>query len=351
MESGLTRKYFGIAFLLSLVICSTIHFPLILSVFFEDNDGHRRERFSIGLAAIEYFNTFVVAFLMFTLNFYMLKPFSRQRNIKLTNILSAIIISSLAVVLLVLIFNAIKPFIGFERDSRNHHDELLLRNFFSAALVFGSIFIMRLIYKKQAYELEIEKLRSESLESQFESLKNNLSPHFLFNTLSGINTLIRKSPDVAEEYVNHLSQVLRYTLQSNKKKTVTLSEEIEFTESYLFLIEMRYGPNLKINTEIQKMYLQLELPPLTIQTLVENAVKHNEISIKKPLTIFIETTGNAELVVRNQVQNKLTQEDGTGLGLTNLTRQFQLLGEREVRILQEDNEFKVIIPLIKPSVS
>jgi LytS/YehU family sensor histidine kinase len=288
---------------------------------------------------------------MFTLNFYLLKPFSRQRDMKLSNIITAVILSSLSVVLLVLVFNSIKPFIGFERDSRNHHDELLLRNFFSAALVLGSIFIMRLIFKKQTYELEIEKLRSESLESQFESLKNNLSPHFLFNTLSGINTLIRKSPDIAEEYVNHLSQVLRYTLQSNKKKTVSLGEEIEFTGSYLFLIEMRYGQNLKINTVIQELYLQMELPPLTLQTLVENAVKHNEISIKKPLTIFIETTENAELVIRNQVQNKLTQEDGTGLGLTNLSRQFQLLGEREVRILQEDNEFKVIIPLIKPSGS
>jgi LytS/YehU family sensor histidine kinase len=144
--------------------------------------------------------------------------------------------------------------------------------------------------------------------------------------------------------------VLRYTLQSNKKKTVSLSEEIEFTESYLFLIEMRYGPNLKINTNIQEMYLQLELPPLTIQTLVENAVKHNEISIKNPLTIFIETNENAELVVRNQIQNKLTHEDGTGIGLTNLTRQFQLLGEREIKILKEDNEFKVIIPLIKTAV-
>ena len=351
MESGLTKKYFVIAFLLSLVICSTIHFPLLLSVFFEDNDGHGRERFNIAMAAIDYLNTFIVALLMFTLNFYLLRPFSRQRDIKLTNILTAIILSSLAVVLLVLIFNAIKPFIGFERDSRNHHDELLLRNFFSAALVFGSIFIMRLIYKKQTYELEIEKLRSESLESQFESLKNNLSPHFLFNTLSGINTLIRKSPDIAEEYVNHLSQVLRYTLQSNKKKTVSLSEEIEFTESYLFLLEMRYGQNLQINKDIQEMYLQMELPPLTIQTLVENAVKHNEISIRKPLSIYIQTTENAELVVRNQIQNKLTREDGTGIGLTNLSRQFQLLGEKEVRILQEDNEFKVIIPLIKPSVS
>lgn len=349
MGTSLTKKYFGIAILLSLVICLTIHFPLILSVFFEDDGGHRRESFNPGLTGIEFLNTFLVAFLMFTQNFYVLKPFSRQRDMKFGRLLLAVILTFLSVLILILLFNSIKPMIGFQVNSHNHHDELLLRNLFSSALVLGSILIIRLIYKKQTYELEIEKLRSESLQSQFESLKNKMSPHFLFNTLSAVNTLIRKSPAIAEQYVNHLSQVLRYSLQSNEKKTVTLSEEMEFTESYLFLIGMRYGTNLTIKTEIDEKFMNMELPPLTIQTLLENAVKHNEISIKKPLTIIIQTTENTELVVRNKVQKKLTPEEGTGIGLSNLSRQFQLLGEREIQIIQEENEFIVRIPLISPA--
>lgn len=231
-----------------------------------------------------------------------------------------------------------------------HHDELLFQNFFSSALVLASIFIIRLIYQKQTYELENEKLRTESLQSQFESLKNQMSPHFLFNTLTALKSLIRESPDLADQYVNHLAQVLRYTLQSNEKKTVTLREEMEFTESYLFLIEMRYGNNLTIKTDIQERYLSFELPPLTIQTLLENAVKHNEISTKKPLTIVIQTNEHAELLVHNPIQNKLTPEQGTGIGLTNLSKQFQILGERDIQIIQENNEFSVVIPLIKPEI-
>ena len=286
METSLKKKYFGIAVLLSLVICLTIHFPLILSVFFDDDGGHRRESFDAGLAGIEFLNTFVVAFLMFILNFYLLKPFSRQRDMKLGRVLLAVVLTFISVLILILIFNSLKLLIGFQINSHNHHDELLFRNLFSSALVLSSILIIRLIYKKQTYELEIQKLRSESLQSQFESLKNKMSPHFLFNTLSALNTLIRNSPEIAEQYVDHLSQVLRYGLQSNEKKTVTLREEMEFTESYLFLIGMRYGTNLTITTEIDERLMNMELPPFTIQTLLENAVKHNEISIKKHLSII-----------------------------------------------------------------
>jgi LytS/YehU family sensor histidine kinase len=94
--------------------------------------------------------------------------------------------------------------------------------------------------------------------------------------------------------------------------------------------------------------MNMELPPLTIQTLLENAVKHNEISIKKPLSIFIHTSENTELVVRNLIQKKLTADEGTGFGLSNLSKQFQLLGEKDIQIIQEENEFIVKIPLIRP---
>ena len=356
MKVSLTRKYFGIAFLLSLVICITIHFPMLLGALFGDeagkggDGGHRREVFDHGLATLEFLNSFLVTFLIFTLNFYLLKPFSRHQKMNLRSISLAVFLTFLSVLLLGLIYNAIKPFVGSEIYMSRHHDELLFQNFFSSVLVLASIFIIRLIYQKQTYELENEQLRTESLQSQFESLKNQMSPHFLFNTLTALNSLIRESPDLAGEYVNHLAQVLRYTLQSNEKKTVTLHEEMEFTESYLFLIEMRYGTNLIIKTEIQEKYMGMELPPLTIQTLLENAVKHNEISHRKPLTIVIRTNENAELIVSNLIQEKLTQEQGPGIGLTNLSKQFQLLGERDIQIIQENNEFRVIIPLIKPVV-
>ena len=206
---------------------------------------------------------------------------------------------------------------------------------------------MRLIFQKQTIEIENEKLRSESLQSQFESLKNQVSPHFLFNSLTALKILVEDSPSLAKQYISHLSQVLRYTLQSNRKQLVTLGEELEFTESYIFLLKMRYDSNLVVKTEIDDKLKDFRLPPLTIQTLVENAVKHNEISKEFPLLIRIQTTPNGYLQVTNKIQEKLTPEDGTGIGLTNLSKLYSLLGEYDIQIFKTDLEFKVEVPLIK----
>lgn len=196
-------------------------------------------------------------------------------------------------------------------------------------------------------QIENESLKSEALQSQFESLKNQLSPHFLFNSLTALKTLINESPETAQNYVNNLSKALRYTLQSNEKQLVTLKEELEFTDSYLFLIKMRFDTNLTVVIRTDEQFMLYELPPLTIQTLVENAVKHNEVSKRKPLTLIIETTENGSLFVQNSIQAKITEEEGTGIGLTNLSKQFQLLLGKEITISKENNEFKVEIPLIK----
>jgi len=188
----------------------------------------------------------------------------------------------------------------------------------------------------------------EALQSQFESLKNQLSPHFLFNSLTALKILIKDAPGTAQDYVNSLSKALRYTLQSNEKQLVTLKEEMVFMESYLFLIRMRFDTNLTVNTSINENLALHKLPPLTIQTLVENAIKHNEISKRKPLIINILTTEKESLIVVNEIQKKFTDEEGTGIGLTNLSKQFQLLIDKDITITRENNQFSVEVPLIKP---
>jgi LytS/YehU family sensor histidine kinase len=208
--------------------------------------------------------------------------------------------------------------------------------------------IIRLIFQKQTISLENETLKREALQSQFESLKNQLSPHFLFNSLTALKILIKEAPDTAQNYVNSLSRALRYTLKSNEKQLVTLKDEMEFMESYLFLIRMRFGENLSISTSINEDLLSHNIPPLTIQTLVENAIKHNEISKKNPLGINILTTDNESLIIVNDIHEKITGEEGTGIGLTNLSKQYQLLINKEIIIRKEDNKFSVEVPLIRP---
>jgi sensor histidine kinase YesM len=345
------QKYFGITLLLSLVICLTIHFPLVLAALLEDGDNrynHRHGTFDVGLVVFELVNTFLVTWLMFLLNYFIIRPFDKYRKLHLRSVLLSVFLTSLSVVLIILLVNHLKGMLGYEIAPRRHGDEMLFRSFFGSALVLGCIYIMRLIYLKQTADLEVEKLRSESLQSQFESLKNQVSPHFLFNSLTALKALVAESPETADKYIDHLSGVLRYTLQSNEKQTVTLAEEIESTESYIYLVRMRYDRNLTIVSETDPQFLSYRLPPLTIQTLVENAVKHNEISSRNPLTIHIKTTPEGWLEVTNPVREKLSAEEGTGIGLNNLSKQFQLLGEEELRICHENGEFRVVVPLIPP---
>ena len=350
MNTTLKQKYFGIALILSLIITVTMHFPLVLFTLFDEIDRHGRGKFDAALSAFDLVGTFLVTFLLFTLNYYLIKPFDRQHKINTKTLALSVLLTIVSVVLLISIVNLLKNMGTPTVDFRGHHDELLFRNLFSAAIVLGSIFIMRLIYQKQTFELENEKLRIERLQSQFESLKNQVSPHFLFNSLTALKTLIRETPQLAGQYVDHLSQVLRYTLQGNEKQLVTLREEMDFAESYLFLIKMRYDTNLIINTEIKEEQLSLMLPPLTVQTLIENAVKHNEISKRNPLTIHICSAENELLTVTNRIQKKLSPEQGTGIGLANLSKQFQLLGNRELQVSGDNNEFRIQVPLIKSKI-
>lgn len=350
MKRNSAKSYFIIAFLLSLAIGITIHFPMVMSYLFGEGEGPHGGRFLVSFSHLgsELFFTFLVAFSMFILNFFILRPVEKHRKLQALAIVLAVLLTVISVFILNHLLFSLLSLFNSEPHPGGYHDEFIYRNFFVSALVIGCVLIIRLIFQKQSVQLENETLRSEALQSQYESLKNQLSPHFLFNSLTALKTLINESPDIAQEYVNNLSKALRYTLQSNEKQLVTLKDEMNFTESYLFLIKLRFDTNLTVNIEISDKFSGHRLPPLTIQTLVENAVKHNEVSKRKPLTITIQTTDNASLVVRNNIQEKITEEEGTGLGLTNLSKQFQLLLGKEINISNEENEFRVEVPLINP---
>ena len=349
MQPRLNRQYFIVALLLSLAIGVTINFPLLMNYLFGDDGNRHGERFFVSFAHLgaELMITFVIAFLMFSLNFFILRPVDRHRKLNISSIILAVALTLISVYILNYFLYSFKSIIDTGPRPRGHRDEFDYTNFFVSALVIGCVLIIRLIYQKQFINLENEKLRREALQSQFESLKNQLSPHFLFNSLTALKTLIREAPETAQNYVNNLSRALRYTLQSNEKQLVTLKEEMSFMDSYIYLIKLRFDTNLSVSISLGEEYYSYKVPPLTIQTLVENAIKHNEISKEKPLVINITTTDKARLAVWNQIQEKITEEQGTGIGLTNLSKQFQLLLGEDISISRHDNKFRVEIPLIK----
>jgi uncharacterized membrane-anchored protein YhcB (DUF1043 family) len=349
MQTNLKKQYFIIVLLLALAIAITIHFPMVMNYLFGEEGSRHGNRFmpSFTHLGLELLITYIVALLMFTLNFFILNPAERHGRLKMLNIILAISLTVVSVYILNDLLYSVKNMIDTGPRPGGQRNEFDYRNFFVSGLVIGCVLIIRLIFQKQTIMLENEALKRESLQSQFESLKNQLSPHFLFNSLTALKILIKEAPETAQNYVNSLSRALRYTLKSNEKQLVTLKEEMEFMESYLFLIRMRFGDNLFIGTSINENLLLRNLPPLTIQTLVENAIKHNEISKLRPLKIDISTTENDSLIVLNNIQKKLSEEEGTGIGLTNLSKQFQLLFGKDITISIENHQFKVEIPLIK----
>lgn len=226
-----------------------------------------------------------------------------------------------------------------------HHYLHPLRDILIACIVTGTCYLDYQNQRSRRMLLENEQLRSENLVNQYETLKSQLNPHMLFNSLNTLYSLIRESPDKAQNYLQELSRVMRYTLHDNLSHTVTLNEEMNFVHSYLYLLQMRYEDNLHFEIDIPQELLQRQVPPMAVQMLVENAVKHNEISNRNPLTIRIHAEG-CGLCVSNRIQPKLTDSSSTCIGLANLSKRYRLLFGQDITIEENEKLFKVTLPLI-----
>jgi sensor histidine kinase YesM len=351
MKTKKIHQYIAVVALISIAISILVHFNTILSYFAPSEQYMPGTRHGETLPNIlgEVFVTFLVTFCLFLINYYVLKPFNSSKRLNYKIILFAVFITLFAVTLLSDTFFAIKHFLRSTTHPGTFNLLYTFRDLFIALVVLCCVFIIRNIYEKQAIRLENERLMRENLQSQYESLKNQVSPHFLFNSLTALKSLINDDTKSALHYLNDLSQVLRYTLQSNNNPTVTLAEETDAARSYIFLIKMRFNASLQVEFNIHERYKYYRLPPLAIQTLLENAVKHNEISKRNPLVINILTTDKDSLVVTNTIREKISLEPGTGIGLSNLSKQYKLLCGKDILISKMNNDFRVEIPLLNPT--
>lgn len=340
-----TNKYFSIALLISLLISLLMHAPGYFDQFSFEGIGHREPNESLAEFLFELFLTLFISMVLFSLNYLILHFFQKTKKTSVWELSLSIVGTFIAMPVLNDFLFAFKHQL-FDAEPYTRHGSHLFKNFLVATVVVVCTYILRLIFQKQSIELENEQLKRESLESQYQTLKNQVSPHFLFNSLNALQTLIREDADVAQKYVNHLSLVLRYTLQSNEKQSVYLSEELKYVESYLFLVQLRYEANLKVDITVPDKMGNLRLPPLSLQTLLENAIKHNEISKRKPLLVTISEKDDKTLVVSNPIQPKLRKTEGTGIGLYNLSKQYELISGQGIAISNENACFRVEIPLL-----
>jgi LytS/YehU family sensor histidine kinase len=193
---------------------------------------------------------------------------------------------------------------------------------------------------------EKEMLKRESLQAQLNALRTQVNPHFLFNNLNTLSSLIPENPKHAVDFVQQLSKVYRHILDVKDEKSIFLKEELDVLNAYTFLLQTRFGKNLAVNINIPDEKLEKKIVPLSLQILMENAIKHNIVSADKPLHIDV-FAENGSLILSNNLQVKNQINESTGIGLDNIRNRYKLLGDKEVKVTEDDNSFTVSIPLIE----
>ena len=217
---------------------------------------------------------------------------------------------------------------------------------------FICLLVYESVYFFEAWKQNVKKteeLARENVQSQLEVLKNQLDPHFLFNSLNTLASLIDDENKPAQEYLDRLADVYRYVLASREKNTVTLEEEMNFLDAYIYLNKVRFRENLRVEKAIRTEAYHQQIAPLSLQMLVENAIKHNVVSKEKPLVIRIAQEIDNYLSIENNVQEKVTFEKSTKVGLQNIMNRYRLLTEQPIEINKNADFFQVRIPLLQPS--
>ncbi|WP_412985946.1 2TM domain-containing protein [Pontimicrobium sp. IMCC45349] len=215
-----------------------------------------------------------------------------------------------------------------------------------------SLFFHAFYYYKEMQKSKIkeQKVIAGTASAKFDALKNQLDPHFLFNSLNVLSSLIDENPDSAQKFTTALSKVYRYVLEQKNKDLVTVDEELEFAKVYMSLLKMRFEDSIIFEIPEKASNPESKVVPLSLQLLLENAVKHNMVTSSKPLHIKI-VESNGELIVENNLQPKQIVKKSSGVGLDNIRQRYNLLTERKVKINQEAKRFAVAIPMLTKQIS
>jgi LytS/YehU family sensor histidine kinase len=251
---------------------------------------------------------------------------------------------SASVTLIFLLYHAL----GIEGYQLNYVD--LKRGLlvgFCVNLIFETLYQADYVLEKYKESVEEKELLQQlSMEQEFDTLKSQVNPHFLFNCFNTLSSLISEDKQKAEVFLSELSKVYRYLLRNNQDGLSTVANEIKFIQSYYQLLQTRHGEAVQINMEIDKRYESYLLPSLTLQLLVENVVKHNVVSRNKPLEIDIFTTAGNKLVINNNLQRRTIKAPSNKVGLDNIKSKYNLLKQPGFQVMEDEKNFTVVLPLI-----
>jgi len=214
------------------------------------------------------------------------------------------------------------------------------------SMIFIISVVILLNRTKKKLDIENEQLKFANLQSRYEVLHNQLNPHFLFNAIGTAKALIRKDPAIADEYLVKLSSFLRLGLENKRFDTITVKEELTFCEDYIALQQMRFDTALQFASVIDEKYLSYFVPYFAILILVENAVKHNNMTEEEPLRITV-TNNETSLLVSNNIQPRFLLEESSRMGLQNLKERYRLLYGETVTVNNDGETFSVSIKMIR----
>ncbi|MFN8311094.1 MAG: histidine kinase [Chitinophagales bacterium] len=218
-------------------------------------------------------------------------------------------------------------------------------NTFLVSTVILGLFVFRFVKRWRESELRQSQLEKEKAIVQYDNLKNQLNPHFLFNALTSLDSLIHDNPQLASQFLLQLSKVYRYVLENKSKTTVSLHTEIQFITHYVNLLKARFDKGLEVVWNLTPEQLEMKILPVTLQILIENAVKHNVTSAATPLQIEI-SVANDYLEVKNNLQRKKTVEHSNKQGLENLRNLYEVLVDRQILVEETLQQYIIRIPLL-----
>jgi two-component system LytT family sensor kinase len=251
---------------------------------------------------------------------------------------------SCSVTIIFLLYDALNIF-GYRFNYEDFKMGLLVG--FCVIIIFETLY--EADYTLEQYKASVEERQSMqqlSMHQEFDSLKNQVNPHFLFNCFNTLSSLITEDKKKAEKFLNELSNVYRYLLRNNEDGLSTVANEVKFIRSYYQLLQTRHGESVQVNIEIDKRYDPYLLPSLSLQLLVENVVKHNVLSRNKPLVIDIFTTAGNKLVVNNNLQRRTVNAPSNRVGLCNIRAKYNLLQQDGFQVMEDEKNFTVVLPLI-----
>jgi Putative regulator of cell autolysis len=336
----------------SLIISVGFHLIMALAFFFgntlffnEEIKAFQHYNFNIWRFLFFIAMHFIMIFIILVYNQIIMIHALKNKYIELIlRVLGSLIIAGVLSIGFVFTVEAIRPGPSEPEFVYNVIRDSLIRDLTLTVVVLLVVQLLKTQDNQKKIAVENESLRSQNILTRFEALKSQLDPHFLFNSLNTLQSLITLDTEKAENYLQQLSSVLRYTLQN--KEVLSLDEELKCVRAYCEMMQIRYGENLKFEFNIDAKYNSYNVLPLSIQSLIENSVKHNVISSKQPLVVTV-STGDDSVYVSNPIQVKTTPEESNGIGLVNLSERYRLKWNKNVEITNDGITFCVKLPLIK----